>query len=119
MISRKLIRKLTGISYKLNNSVVHINQEIRILMVQINFQLKISQIHHRINLIRDVLFGLNFDLENLYELFDGLSTLTLTPRMITSRDLINLLQMVQEEIRSHTKLKLPILVTNQTIYKYC
>ena len=118
MISRKLIRKLMGISYKLNNLVVHINREMRILMVQINFQLTIFQIHHRINLIRDVLFGLNIDLENLYELFDGLSTLTLTPRMITPRDLINLLQMVQEEIRSHPKLKLPIQVTNQTIYKY-
>ena len=103
---------------QLNTTLTQITFETEILFTLANFQVSISQLRHRVNIIRDTLFGLQTNLEILYHHFSVMVDNKLTPEMISLTHLLTILQEVKDEIRDHPRLSLPEVLTDTSIYKY-
>ena len=63
-----------------------------------NFQISISQLRHRIHVIRDDLFGFQINLDILYHHFSALVDNKLRPEMISPANLLSILKNVQDDI---------------------
>ena len=103
---------------QLNTTLTQITFETEILFTLANFQVSISQLRHRVNIIRDALFGLQTNLEILYHHFSAMVDNKLTPEMISPTHLLTILQEVKDKIRDHLRLSLPEELTDTSIYKY-
>ena len=117
-INRDLLRQMTKELAQLNHTLTQITFETEILFTLANFQTSISQLRHRVNIIRDALFGLQTNLEILYHHFSVMVNSKLTPEMISPTQLSDILQEVQEEIRDHPCLSLPKDLMGTSIYRY-
>ena len=117
-INRNLIRQMTKELAQVNVTLTEISQHTQILFTLASFQVSISQLRHRINIIRDSLFGLQINLDILYHHFSAMVTNKLTPEMIPPSQLLEILKEVKEDIRDHPKLSLPEDLTEVLIYKY-
>ena len=71
----------------------------------INFMLAVR---HKVAVIRDGTFAIQQDLNNLYIYLNTLSINKLIPEMLTPYDLLALLEIVVDDLKSHPKLKLPV-----------
>ena len=83
-----------------------------------SFQVSASQLRHRVSIIRDALFGLQMNLDILYHHYSAMVDNKLTPEMISPKNLYDILQDVQNEIRDHPRLSLPEELSQNTIYKF-
>ena len=117
-INRNLIRQMTKELAQVNVTLTEITYHTEILFTLASFQVTISQLRHRINIIRDSLFGLQMNLDILYHHFSAMVNNKLTPEMIPPAQLLEILQEVKEDIRDHPKLSLPEELTDTLIYKY-
>ena len=117
-INRNLIRQMTKDLAQVNVTLTEITHHTQILFTLASFQVSISQLRHRINIIRDSLFGLQMNLDVLYHHFSAIVNNKLTPEMILPAQLLKILQEVKEDIRDHPKLSLPEELTSILIYKY-
>ena len=117
-INRDLLHQMTKELAQLNTTLTQITFETEILFTLANFQVSISQLRHRVNIIRDALFGLQTNLEILYHHFSVMVNNKLTPEMISPTHLLTILQEVRDEIRDHPRVSLPEELKDTSIYKY-
>ena len=103
---------------QVNVTLTQITFDTEILFTLANFQVSISQLRHRVNIIRDTLFGLQINLDILYHHFSVMVDSKLTPEMISPVHLLTILKEVKEDIRDHPRLSLPEELTELSIYKY-
>ena len=103
---------------QVNVTLMQITFDTEILFTLANFQVSISQLRHRVNIIRDTLFGLQINLDILYHHFSAMVDSKLTPEMISPVHLLTILKEVKEDIRDHPRLSLPEELTELSIYKY-
>ena len=83
-----------------------------------SFQVSISQLHHRVSVICDALFGLQINLDILYHHFSAMVNNKLSPEMISPKNLLVILQQVKDDIWDHPRLSLPEDLTERSIYNY-
>ena len=57
---------------QVNVTLMQIMFDTEILFTLANFQVSISQLRHRVNIIRDALFGLQINLDILYHHFSAM-----------------------------------------------
>ena len=117
-INRNLIRQMTKDLAQVNVTLTEITQHTEILFTLASFQVSISQLRHRINIIRDALFGLQINLDILYHHFSAMVNNKLSPEMIPPAQLLTILMEVKEDIRDHPKLSLPEEISRDSVYKY-
>ena len=103
---------------QVNVTLSQIIQHTEIFFTLASFQVSISQLRHRINIIRDALFGLQINLDILYHHFSAMVDNKLSPEMIPPAQLLTILIEVKDDIRNHPKLSLPEELTSNSIYKY-
>ncbi|MCG8622264.1 MAG: hypothetical protein MJE68_09755, partial [Proteobacteria bacterium] len=117
-LNRNLIRQMTQELAQLNTTLSDVTFYTEILFSLAHFQISISQLRHRVNIIRDALIGLQINLDILYHHFSALVNSKLTPEMIPPTQLKTILDEVKDDIRSHPRLVLPEDPTENSIYKY-
>ena len=83
-----------------------------------NFQVSLNQMQHRLSLIRDALFGLQINLDILYNQYSALVNKRLTPEIVTTSQLLQILQKVKVDITNHPKLRLPVELNENDVYHY-
>ena len=103
---------------QVNATLSEITFYTKILFTLTNFQVSVSQLRHRVNIIRDALTGLQINLDILYHHFSVLVDSKLTPDMIPPTQLMTILNEVKEDIRGHPRLVLPEEPTDLSVYKY-
>ena len=117
-INRDLLHQMTKELAQVNVTLTEMTFNTEILFTLANFQVSISQLRHRVNIIRDALFGLQMNLDILYHHFSAMVDNKLTPEMISPVHLLTILKEVKEDIRDHPRLSLPEELTDLSIYKY-
>ena len=97
--------------YKLDTQLFLINKTIQELLVSISYlQYEadlLEQMQNRLNHIYSSMHGLCFDTEALYEFMRALALEQLNPMIIPPDVLRNILQEVQNNIKTNARLKLP------------
>ena len=117
-INRNLVRQMTKDVAQVNVTLSEITQHTEILFTLASFQVSISQLRHRINIIRDALFGLQTNLDILYHHFAAMVDNKLTPEMISPAQLLHILTEIKTDIHDHPKLSLLEELTSNSVYKY-
>ena len=97
--------------YELDNKLLIINKTLQDLMIAVSY-LKyetdlIDQMQNRMNRMYSSIHGLRFDTDSLYEFMRALASKQLNPMIIPPDILRNILQEVQNDIRTNAQLKLP------------
>ena len=103
---------------QINVTLNEITFNTKMLFSLASFQVSASQLRHRVSIIRDALFGLQMNLDILYHHYSAMVDNKPTPEMISSKNLYDILQDVQNEIRDHPQLSLPEELSQDTIYKF-
>ena len=62
-INRNLIRQMVKELAQVNVTLTEVTQHTQILFTLASFQVSVSQLRHRLNIIRDALFGLQINLD--------------------------------------------------------
>ena len=97
-INRDLLRQMTKDLTQINVTLDEITFHTNILFTLAKFQVSISQLRHRVNVIRDAIFGLQMNLDILYHHFSAMVNSKLSPEMISPRNLLTILSSVQDDI---------------------
>ena len=97
--------------YELDNKLLVINKTLQDLMIAVSY-LKyetdlVDQMQNRMNRMYSSIHGLRFDTDSLYEFMWALASEQLNPMIIPPDILRNILQEVQNDIRTNAQLKLP------------
>ena len=97
--------------YELDNKLLVINKTLQDLMIAVSY-LKyetdlVDQMQNRMNRMYSSIHGLQFDTDSLYEFMWALASEQLNPMIIPPDILRNILQEVQNNIRTNAQLKLP------------
>ena len=97
--------------YELDNKLLIINKTLQDLMIAVSY-LKyetdlVDQMQNRLNRMYSSIHGLQFDMDSLYEFMRALASEQLNPMIIPPDILRNILQEVQNDIRTNARLKLP------------
>ena len=109
-----MTKDLAQINVTLEEITFHTN----ILFTLAKFQVSISELRHRVNVIRDAIFGLQMNLDILYHHFSAMVNNKLSPEMISPRNLLKILSNIQDDIQDHPKLSLPEELMINLVYKY-
>ena len=117
-LNRDLLRQMTQELAQVNATLSEITFYTTILFTLANFQASVSQLRHRVNIIRDALTGLQINLDILYHHFSALVDNKLTPEMIPPTQLMTILNEVKEDIWGHPRLVLPEEPTSLSVYRY-
>ena len=97
-INRDLLRQMTKDLAQINVTLEKITFHTNILFTLAKFQVSISQLRHRVNVIRDAIFGLQMNLDILYHHFSAMVNNKLSPEMISPRNLLKILSNIQDDI---------------------
>ena len=100
-INRDLLRQVKKELAQINVTLNKITFNTQMLFSLASFQVSASQLRHRVSIIRDTLFGLQMNLDILYHHYSAMVDNKLTPEMILPKNLYDILQDVQNEIRDH------------------
>ena len=100
-INRNLLRQVNKELAQINVTLNEITFNTQMLFSLASFQVSASQLRHRVSIIRDALFGLQMNLDILYHHYSPMVDNKLTPEMILPKNLYDILQDVQNEIRDH------------------
>ena len=100
-INRDLLRQVKKEMAQINVTLNKITFKTQMLFSMASFQVSTSQLRHRVSIIRDALFGLQINLDILYHHYSVMVDNKLTPEMISPKNLYDILQDVQNEIRDH------------------
>ena len=117
-INRDLLRQVKKELAQINFTFNEITFNTQMLFSLASFQVLASQLRHRVSIIRDALFGLQMNLDILYHHCSVMVDNKLTPEMISPKNLYDILQDVQNEIRDHPQLSLLEELYQDTIYKF-
>ena len=117
-INRDLLRQVKKELAQINVTLNEITFNTQMLFSLASFQVSVSQLRHRVSIIRDALFGLQMNLDILYHHYSEMVDNKLTPEMILPKNLYDILQDVQNEIRDHPQLSLLEELSHNTIYKF-
>ena len=97
-INQDLLRQMTKDLAQINVTLEEITFHMNILFTLAKFQVSISQLRHRVNVIRDAIFGLQMNLDILYHHFLAMVNNKLSPEMISPRNLLKILSNIQDDI---------------------
>ena len=117
-INRDLLRQVKKEMAQINVTLNEIIFNTQMLFSLPSFQVSASQLRHRVSIIRDTLFGLQMNLDILYHHHSAMVDNKLTLEMISPKNLYDILQDVQNEIRDHPRLSLLEELSQDTIYKF-
>ena len=117
-INHNLLRQVKKELAQINVTLNEITFNTQMLFSLASFQVSASQLRHRVSIIRDALFGLQMNLDILYHHYSVMVDNKLTLEMISPKNLYDILQDVQNEIRDHPRLSLPEELSQDTIYKF-
>ena len=97
--------------YELDNKLLIINKTLQDLLIAISYMKYetdlLDQMQNRLNHMYSSIHGLRFDTDSLYEFMRALASEQLNPMIIPPDILRNILQKVQDDIKTNARLKLP------------
>ena len=100
-INHDLLKQVKKEMAQINVTLNEITFNTQMLFSLESFQVSASQLRHRVSIIRDALFGLQMNLDILYHNYSVMVDNKLTLEMISPKNLYDILQDVQNEIRDH------------------
>ena len=100
-INHDLLRQVKKELAQFNITLNEITFNTQMLFSLASFQVSASQLRHRVSIIQDALFGLQMNLDILYHHYSVMVDNKLTLEMISPKNLYDILQDVQNEIRDH------------------
>ena len=115
--NRKLLKDLMKNMIQLNFMVNQSEYQAKQLYASVNFINFMLAVRHKLATIRDSTFAIQQDLNHLYMYLNTLSVKKLIPEMLTPYDLQALLDVVIEDLKSHSKLRLLVKPTKDTVCK--
>ena len=96
--------------YELDNKLLIINKTLQDLLVAISYMKYeidlLDQMQNRLNCVYSSIHGLRFYTDSLYEFMRALASEQLNPMIIPPDILRNILQKVQDDIKTNARLKL-------------
>ena len=97
--------------YELDRKLMIMNKTLQDLLIAFSYMkyemTLLTQMQNRLNRIYSSIHGLQFDTDFLYEFMRALASEQLNPMIIPPDILRNILQKVQEDIKTNVRLKLP------------
>ena len=97
--------------YELDNKLLIINITLQDLLIAVSYMKYetdlLDQMQNRLNWMYSSIHGLRFDTDSLYEFMRALASEQLNPLIIPPDILWNILQKVQNDIKTNARLKLP------------
>ena len=116
--NRKVLRQLDLQLIQLNHNLHTLEFNISGLQVDSNFIMSILQICSHLSILLVGIIQLNRDLDAVYKYMTTLSSIILSPMIISPSDLRKLLAEVETDITGHIKLGLPTSYDGKNIWTY-
>ena len=97
--------------YELDRKLLIMNKMLQDLLIAFSYMkyetMLLTQMQNRLNRIYSSIHGLRFDTDSLYEFMRALASEQLNPMIIPPDILCDILQKVQDDIKTNARLKLP------------
>ena len=110
-LTQRHVNRHEHMLYELDRKLMIMNKMLQDLLIAFSYMkyemTLLTQMQNRLNRIYSSIHGLRFDTDSLYEFMRALASEQLNPMIIPPDILRNILQKVQDDIKTNARLKLP------------